>query len=60
MYILIKFYFWIKRVGFFIIIWISLINIVLDFNVDNLEREIDFLNVFNGSDRVCILNVNLI
>lgn len=60
MYILIKFYFWIKRVGFFIIIWISLINIVLNFNVDNLEREIDFLNVFNGSDRVCILNVNLI
>lgn len=60
MYILIKFYFWIKRVGFFIIIWISLINIVLNFNVDNLEREIDFLNVFNGSDRVCILNVNLV
>lgn len=60
MYILIKFYFWIKRVGFFIIIWISLINIVLNFNVGNLEREIDFLNVFNGSDRVCILNVNLI
>lgn len=60
MYILIKFYFWIKRVGFFIIIWISLINIVLNFNVDNLEREIDFLNVFNGSDRVCILNVILI
>lgn len=54
------YYFWIKRVGFFIIIWIGLINIVLNFNVDNLEREIDFLNVFNGSDRVCILNVNLI
>lgn len=54
------YYYWIRRVGFFIIIWIGLINIVLNFNVDNLEREIDFLNVFNGSDRVCILNVNLI
>lgn len=57
---LIKPYPWIKRAGFPTITWISLINTASNPNADNSEREIDFPNVFNGSDRVRTLNVNSI
>lgn len=52
MHTLIKPYPWIKRAGVPTITWISLINTASNPNADNSEREIDFPNVFNGSDRV--------